>query len=99
MPFGLKHHIIDKINAVFIKYPQIDKVVLYGSRAKGNYNNGSDIDLAFHGEEIDLTLLNKIEDELDDLYLPYTFDISIFRHIKNENLLEHINRVGVVFYP
>ena len=98
MPYGLKHIIIDKINAVFINYPQIDKVVLYGSRAKGNYKNGSDIDLAIIGGDIDLALINKVENELDDLYLPYTFDISIFRHIRNENLLDHINRVGVVFY-
>lgn len=50
------------------------------------------------GNDIGLLLLNKIENELDDLLLPYTFDISIFSHIKNKNLLEHIDRVGIDFY-
>jgi len=98
MPFGLKKNIIEKINTVFAKYPQIEKVILYGSRAKGNFQNGSDLDLTIIGERIDLLLLHKIEDELDDLLLPYTIDLSIFSHIKKKNLLEHINRVGVEFY-
>ncbi|GBD87435.1 nucleotidyltransferase domain protein [bacterium BMS3Abin03] len=98
MPFGLKKNIIEKINTVFAKYPQIEKVILYGSRAKGSFQNGSDIDLTIIGERIDLLLLHKIEDELDDLLLPYTIDLSIFNRIKNKNLLEHIKRVGVEFY-
>jgi len=98
MPFGLKKNIIEKINTVFAKYPQIEKVILYGSRAKGNFQNGSDIDLTIIGERIDLLLLHKIEDELDELLLPYTIDLSIYSHIKNKNLLEHIKRVGIEFY-
>ena len=76
MPFGLKKNIIEKINTVFAKYPQIEKVILYGSRAKGSFQNGSDIDLTIIGERIDLLLLHKIEDELDDLLLPYTIEIG-----------------------
>lgn len=98
MPYGLKPHIISKIKTIFINYPQIDKVVLYGSRAKGNYEIGSDIDLTIIGNSIKLSVINKIENELDDLLLPYTIDISIFNHIKNENLLDHINKVGKDFY-
>ncbi len=98
MLYGLKSHIIDIINNVFKKYSEIEKVILYGSRAKGNYTNGSDIDLAVIGNDISLSLLNKIENDLDDLFLPYTFDISIFKHIKNERLVEHIKRVGIEFY-
>ncbi|MBD2187944.1 nucleotidyltransferase domain-containing protein [Pseudanabaena mucicola] len=95
--FGLKESTIDKIIAVFAKYPQIHKVILYGSRAKGNYRKGSDIDLTVIGE-ITYTDLAKIEDEIDDLFLPYTFDISIFSDIDNQDLIDHINRVGIVFY-
>ena len=98
MPYGLEPHIISKIKTIFINYPQIDKVVLYGSRAKGNYEIGSDIDLTVIGDNIGLSVINKIENELDDLLLPYTIDISIFSHIKNEKLLDHINRVGKDFY-
>ncbi len=98
MPFGLNSHTVDNINLVFAKYPEIEKVMIYGSRAKGNYTNGSDIDLTVIGNDISLSLLNKIENDLDDLFLPYTFDISIFTHIKNEKFIDHIKRIGIMFY-
>ena len=95
--FGLKDSTIAKIIAVFAKYPQIYKVLLYGSRAKGNYRKGSDIDLTIIGD-FKYADLAKIENEIDDLFLPYTLDISIFSDIDNQDLIEHINRVGIVFY-
>ncbi len=98
MPYGLRKNIIEKMNTIFAKYPQIEKVILYGSRAKGCFQNGSDIDLTIIGEEIDLLLLHKIENELDELLLPYTIDLSIFNQINNRDLIAHINRVGVEFY-
>ena len=98
MPYGLKSKVIDRINSIFTKYPQIEKVILYGSRAKGNYENGSDIDLSMIGIEIDLNVLNKIENELDDLLLPYSIDLSNYSHISNTDLLDHINRVGKGFF-
>ncbi len=98
MKFGLKDETINKINSIFIKYPEVEKAVLYGSRAKGNYKNGSDIDLTLFGVNLDLSIIYRIEEEIDDLLLPYTFDISIYHQISNENLIEHIDRVGVVFY-
>ena len=98
MRYGLRDETIEKIVAVFSLFPEIDKVILYGSRAKGNYKNGSDIDLTLIGEDINLTVLNKIELRLDDLMLPYTFDVSIFHQISNTDLIDHIERVGVVFF-
>jgi predicted nucleotidyltransferase len=98
MRFGLKEEVIKKINDVFTKYPQIEKAILYGSRAKGNFKIGSDIDLALSGEELNLFVINKILLELDDLLLPYMFDISILNQISNPDLIQHIERVGVVFY-
>ena len=98
MSFGLRDHIIARVNGVFTKYPQIDKVIVYGSRAKGNYRNGSDIDLTLVGDDLTLKLLNKIELEIDDLMLPYTFDMSLYNDISNPDLIDHINRVGMVFY-
>ena len=59
---------------------------------------GSDIDLTLIGENLDLTLTNKIETEIDDLLLPYTFDISIFPQLDNSKLIDHINSVGKTFY-
>jgi predicted nucleotidyltransferase len=95
---GLKQNTIDKVTSVFAKYPLIERVVLYGSRAKGNYQNGSDIDLTIISDNISQKDLHKIENEIDDLLLPYTFDISIFSNIKNDSLIDHIKQVGLDFY-
>ena len=75
-----------------------ETVVLYGSRAKGNYREGSDIDLTLMGDVLSHTQLNRIETQIDDLLLPYAIDLSIFESIDNANLIDHIRRVGVVFY-
>ena len=97
--FGLKETTIQKICGVFAKYPQVEKAVLYGSRAKGNYKNGSDIDLTLSGgADLTLQMLYKIMDELDDLLLPYTIDLSIFNDIGDPDVIAHIQRVGVAFY-
>ncbi len=95
---GLTKEDIDNIHAVFSKYSQIEKVLLYGSRAKGNYQPASDIDLTLIGSNIDLSLLLKIEFDLDDLMLPYKFDMSIYDKITNPSFIDHINRVGKEFY-
>jgi predicted nucleotidyltransferase len=96
--FGLKESTIHKIISVFAKHSKIEKVLLYGSRAKGNYRNGSDIDLTLIGDELSYSQLSGIELNIDDLLLPYSFDISIFKDIENPNLVDHINRVGIVLY-
>ncbi len=98
MKYGLKEHTIFIINQVFSKHPEIEKILIYGSRAKGNFNPGSDIDLTLQGEKITHSLLNRISLELDDLLLPYIFDLSLYHHIINASLLEHIKDVGLVFY-
>jgi len=96
--YGLNQQYIGSINDIFSQYHQISKVILFGSRAKGNYKAGSDIDLTIFGDEIDLKLFHKIELEMDDLLLPYKVDLSIYNDLKNEDLKEHINRVGVIFF-
>jgi|ERR1017187_1773588 predicted nucleotidyltransferase len=98
LQFGLKQRDILKINNVFAGYPHISKAIVYGSRAKGNYKNGSDIDLVLVGDLLNSAELNKIHNALDDLLLPYTFDLAIYSKIDNPDLLEHIKRVGMVFY-
>jgi len=99
MKFGLQESTIERIRAIFAKYPQVEKTVLYGSRAKGNYRDGSDIDLTlFGGADLTLGVLHKMMDEIDDLLLPYTIDLSIFNQISDRNVIEHIQRVGVTFY-
>jgi len=98
MRFGLDEKVIAKIRGVFAAHPSVERAVLYGSRAKGNYRPGSDIDLTLHGEGLTSRELGVVAEELDDLLLPYTIDLSLFSQIEHEGLREHIERVGVVFY-
>jgi predicted nucleotidyltransferase len=99
MKYGLPQAAREKICAVLSRYPQVEQAILYGSRAKGNYHNGSDIDLTLRGgADLTLNVLYKILDDLDDLLLPYTIDLSIFNDISDQDVIEHIQRVGVVFY-
>ncbi|MGZ3772605.1 MAG: nucleotidyltransferase domain-containing protein [Pseudobdellovibrionaceae bacterium] len=96
--YGLPEVTISKIINVLQQYPQIEKAVLYGSRAKGNYKPGSDIDLCLIAPTMDLTLKFQIETDLDDLLLPYKIDLSLFHKIENQNLKDHILRVGKSIY-
>ena len=98
MKYGLPQSAIQKICNVLSHYRQVEKAILYGSRAKGNYKNGSDIDLTLHGDHLTLNILFRIMDELDDLLLPYTIDLSIHHTIGDPDVIEHIQRVGVTFY-
>jgi len=96
--YGLKKNTIQRIRNIFAIHPEVEEVILYGSRAKGTFSNGSDIDLVLKGKGLSQALLNKIRWELDDLLLPYTIDVAIYDRIDNPELIDHISRVGVVFY-
>ena len=95
---GLTIEDVKSINAVFSKYSEIEKVLIYGSRAMGNYRLASDIDLTLIGRKIDLNLQLKIEFDLDDLMLPYKFDVSIYNKITNPEFIDHVNGAGKEFY-
>lgn len=96
--FGLKQEDVDKINQVFASYEGIDSVVVYGSRAKGNFKVGSDIDLTIIENSLTFAEFLEIENTLDDLLLPYKIDLSLKRKISNMDLLSHIDRVGKLIY-
>lgn len=98
MKHGLSEETVRRMAEVFSHYPEIEKAVLYGSRAKGNFRNGSDIDLTLMGEKLDSQILSRIDWELDDLLLPYKIDLSLFSKLTHPELIEHIQRVGIVFY-
>lgn len=95
--FGLAREVKDRIVSVFVRYKGIHKVWIYGSRAKGNFRKGSDIDLCIQGH-LDLTQLLNLRSELDDLNLPYQIDLSLWDFIENSDLLEHIKRCGQVIW-
>ena len=96
--FGLRDNDIEKLQSVFIRFPEVEKVILYGSRAKGNYHDRSDIDLTVRGSRLDGTVSAKIAQALDDLLLPYMIDLSVYDRLDNPDLIEHINRAGKLFY-
>ncbi|GHT35016.1 hypothetical protein AGMMS49574_23530 [Bacteroidia bacterium] len=98
MHYGLKETDIEQIREVLASYSEVEQAILYGSRAKGNFKPASDIDLTLKGNLLNLTIQYKIENDLDDLLLPYKMDISIFHQISNPDLVDHINRVGQVLY-
>lgn len=75
--FGLKDEVVGKIRNVLDLFPTVTKCIIYGSRAMGNYRYNSDIDLTLEGDTITFSELLKIENELDDLLLPYQIDVSL----------------------
>lgn len=101
LAFGLSAAVMTKIQGVLAQHPHVQRAVIYGSRAKGNYKQGSDIDLTLvsaEGQEISHRELADILDEIDDLLLPYTLDLSVFEQLDHKDLREHIERVGKTFY-
>ncbi|MDR3705664.1 MAG: nucleotidyltransferase domain-containing protein [Paludibacteraceae bacterium] len=98
MSYGLTDIQLTQLQELFSKHPRVEKVILYGSRAKGNYRKGSDVDITLVGAQLGKTDLNTIETEIDDLLFPFFFDISLLHQISNNDLLEHINRVGITLF-
>ncbi len=98
MTFGLPEDTINKINFVFVRYPEIEEVIIYGSRAKGDFREGSDIDITLKGETLNERILTNVSIDLDELNTPYLFDISLLNTLKSTSLVDHINRVGKIFY-
>jgi predicted nucleotidyltransferase len=98
MKFGLEDSTISAINTVFAQFSDIKKAILYGSRAKGTFHAGSDIDLTLIAPTYNTDTILRIENVLEDLMLPYKIDLSLLHQIDSEELKEHINRIGVTFY-
>jgi len=98
MNHGLSAATVAEIHAVLARFPEVEIAMLYGSRAKGNFKPGSDVDLTLLGPGLTLKILGQIQDDLEDGLLPYRFDVSILDQITQSDLLDHIRRVGVAFY-
>ena len=99
MEYGLSDRTINTLNVIFGKYPDIKQVVLYGSRAKGKFRAGSDIDITLKtGNSFSRNDLLNIGNDFDDSDLPYFVDVSIYGKISNHGLKAHIDRVGKVLY-
>lgn len=98
MPYGLTDMEWNKLLGIFASNERIKQAILYGSRAKGTYKPFSDVDITLVGDDLSRRDLNRLLLAVDDLLLPYRFDLSIFHSLKNEALVEHIRRRGVIIY-
>ena len=95
----LKSTDIEAIIDVLEKSPEVEQGILFGSRAKGNSRNGSDVDLAVKGEQIDYEVISHISYLLnEETTMPYHFDVLNYHSIKSRELLDHIERVGITIY-
>jgi len=97
-PPPLTPHELTLLARVFRRYPEVASAKLFGSRAKGTHSPRSDVDLAVSGA-VDPLRAETIAAELDELPLPYRFEVQALAHITHVPLREHIQRVGVVVYP
>ncbi|GAA0463670.1 nucleotidyltransferase domain-containing protein [Alkalibacillus silvisoli] len=100
MNFGLKNEDLNEINNLLSRYPEVEKVIVFGSRAMGNYKKGSDVDLAIMGKEITQETLNQINFWLnEESSMPYFFDVIQYEQISNDSLKQHIDESGFVLLP
>ncbi|MGE5630495.1 MAG: nucleotidyltransferase domain-containing protein [Caulobacteraceae bacterium] len=99
MNSGLKKTDIYYIIDVLKRFGEIEKAVIFGSRAKGNYKPGSDVDIAVYGEHITFDTLSALHSALEEQGpLPYFFDIVDYTHLDHADLKDHIDRVGKLLY-
>ncbi len=96
--YGLLASDLHNIQAVFQSNARVQEAILFGSRAKGNFSPGSDIDIAVKGNGLNLDDQLLIINQIDKLSLPYMFDIVLYDRIKEPALLDHINQVGIPVY-
>lgn len=98
MRFGLSETVIKELQDVFRRHANIEKVLIFGFRSKGNYRAGSDIDLAVIGRDVDYNLLLELICEIEDLELLYSVDLLDYQKKKGTPIGDHIDRVGQIFY-
>ena len=94
MPYGIPEPTLEIIRDAIRQHAGVSRVILYGSRAKGNFRDGSDIDITLEGEGLSFDDLLRIESHLDALDLPWHFDVSLRNGLTHPELLQHIQRVG-----
>lgn len=98
MPYGLTDKELQTLQALFTANARIERVILYGSRAKGTHKPFSDVDIVLIGEGLTRTDINRLYAAIDESSLPYKFDISLFASLKTPELIGHIERVGITIY-
>lgn len=98
MKFGLSEEDLTLIRSILTAFPEIEKAIIYGSRVKGSFRPGSDVDLALVGSQLNDQVRVAVSMAFEDSSLPYLFDLCILSQIKSGSLSEHIKQDGVVIY-
>lgn len=99
MSHGLRDSDLSCIENAVRQIEEIEECILFGSRAKGNYKRGSDVDLAIKGDRITFSTVSHLHDWLnEESPMPYFFDVVQYETISNPKLVEHIDRVGISLY-
>ncbi len=93
--YGLPVTDFEKIVSILKDDDNVKQAILFGSRAKGSFKNGSDVDIALLGKDLKLADILHISERIEQLFLPWKFDLVIYGRIKEQALIEHINRVGI----
>ncbi len=97
--FGLKDSSYQHIITAISSFKDIETAIIFGSRAKGNYKTGSDIDLAIKGKNINYDTVIRLSTILNqELPIPYFVDVVHYEILTNKELVDHIDRVGKIFY-
>lgn len=96
--YGLTSEELNSVINMFLQCQHVERVLLFGSRAKGCYKPFSDVDLCIEGEDVTNDDIVSLKWQIDDLLLPYRFDLLVRQDVNNEELLNHIDRVGKVIY-
>ncbi|MCD6527566.1 MAG: nucleotidyltransferase domain-containing protein [Desulfuromonas sp.] len=95
--FGLTDRDMTTIQNILGKYPEVETMVVFGSRAMGTHKPGSDVDLAIMDAEVDDSVLCKLINDFSDSCLPYFVDLVCYAALENPELKEHIDSVGIPF--
>lgn len=92
---GLSEEVISQLVNIIRECKKVTDVIIYGSRAKGTYKEFSDIDITLKGDELERSDLYSILERIDDLYLPYEIDLSIYAQLDYMPLIEEIDKHGI----
>ena len=99
MSFGIRSEDIDYIVETIKYFPEVDKAIIFGSRAMGNFKKGSDVDIALFGDKVNFSIVAKIKEKLqEESPMPYLFDIVDFTHSNSTTLKEHIQEYGIELF-
>jgi predicted nucleotidyltransferase len=97
--YGLREKDMDFLLCIYTSFPAVKKVILYGSRATGTYERGSDVDLVIVGNDVSYEDISKmkvrIENENPSLL---SYSLILMDSIKNEKLKSQIDKYGKVIY-